>query len=30
METGHWLHPGDTLELTVEGIGRIEHTITES
>lgn len=29
METGNWLHPGDTLRLSVEGIGYIEHTITE-
>ncbi|MDH6195468.1 2-keto-4-pentenoate hydratase/2-oxohepta-3-ene-1,7-dioic acid hydratase in catechol pathway [Mycobacterium frederiksbergense] len=28
METGHWLRPGDTLTLTLDGIGRIEHTIT--
>jgi len=28
METGHWLRPGDTLELTIDGIGHIEHTIT--
>ncbi|MHC9292299.1 fumarylacetoacetate hydrolase family protein [Mycobacterium sp. LTG2003] len=27
METGHWLRPGDTLVLTLDGIGRIEHTI---
>ncbi|MGW4099375.1 fumarylacetoacetate hydrolase family protein [Mycobacterium sp. NPDC004974] len=27
METGHWLLPGDTLTLTLDGIGRIEHTI---
>ncbi|TVX94817.1 fumarylacetoacetate hydrolase family protein [Mycolicibacterium porcinum] len=27
METGHWLHPGDTLMLTLDGIGRIEHRI---
>ncbi|MGV0808745.1 fumarylacetoacetate hydrolase family protein [Mycolicibacterium setense] len=27
METGHWLQPGDTLTLTLDGIGRIEHTI---
>ncbi|UMB71624.1 fumarylacetoacetate hydrolase family protein [Mycobacterium paraterrae] len=27
METGHWLHPGDTLELSIDGIGRIEHTV---
>jgi len=30
METGHWLHPGDTLELSIDGIGRIEHTILSS
>ena len=28
METGHWLRPADTLELTIHGIGHIEHTIT--
>lgn len=27
METGHWLRPGDTLTLTLDDIGRIEHTI---
>ncbi len=27
METGHWLRPGDTLELSIDGIGRIEHTV---
>lgn len=27
METGHWLLPGDTLTLTLDGIGRIEHSI---
>ncbi|MCV7285647.1 fumarylacetoacetate hydrolase family protein [Mycolicibacterium wolinskyi] len=27
METGHWLRPGDTLALTLDGVGRIEHTI---
>lgn len=27
IETGHWLRPGDTLTLTVEDIGYIEHTI---
>lgn len=30
METGHWLNPGDTLELAIDGIGRIEHTIIDS
>jgi 2-keto-4-pentenoate hydratase/2-oxohepta-3-ene-1,7-dioic acid hydratase in catechol pathway len=30
METGHWLRPGDTLELAIDGIGRIEHTIIDS
>jgi 2-keto-4-pentenoate hydratase/2-oxohepta-3-ene-1,7-dioic acid hydratase in catechol pathway len=30
METGHWLHPGDTIELSIDGIGRIEHTIIGS
>ena len=27
METGHWLRPGDTLTLKLDGIGRIEHAI---
>lgn len=27
METGHWLRPGDTLTLTIDGIGQIEHDI---
>ncbi|ODR26413.1 fumarylacetoacetate hydrolase family protein [Mycolicibacterium porcinum] len=27
METGHWLRPGDTLTLTLDGIGQIEHRI---
>ncbi|GAA2059028.1 fumarylacetoacetate hydrolase family protein [Williamsia deligens] len=27
METGHWLNRHDTIELTIEGIGTIEHTI---
>lgn len=27
METGHWLRPGDSLTLTLEGIGQIEHDI---
>lgn len=27
METGHWLRPGDTLTLTLDGIGQIEHDI---
>lgn len=30
METGHWVHPGDTLELSIDGIGRIDHTIVAS
>ncbi|MCV7208137.1 fumarylacetoacetate hydrolase family protein [Mycolicibacterium canariasense] len=30
METGHWLRPGDTLELSIDGIGSIEHTIVDS
>jgi 2-keto-4-pentenoate hydratase/2-oxohepta-3-ene-1,7-dioic acid hydratase in catechol pathway len=30
METGHWLHAGDTLELRIDGIGSIEHRIVES
>lgn len=28
METGHWLRPGDTLTLTLDGVGRVEHLIT--
>ncbi len=27
METGHWLKPGDTLRLVIDGIGDIVHTI---
>ncbi|CRZ17374.1 fumarylacetoacetate hydrolase family protein [Mycolicibacterium neworleansense] len=27
METGHWLRPGDTLTLTLDGVGQIEHRI---
>lgn len=27
METRHWLRPGDTLTLTLDDIGRIEHRI---
>jgi 2-keto-4-pentenoate hydratase/2-oxohepta-3-ene-1,7-dioic acid hydratase in catechol pathway len=27
METGHWLREGDLLELTVDGVGRITHSI---
>ena len=30
METGHWLRPGDTLQLSIEEIGSIEHTIVAS
>lgn len=30
METGHWLRPGDTLELAIDGIGAITHTIIDS
>ncbi|MHA3022340.1 fumarylacetoacetate hydrolase family protein [Mycobacterium sp. BMJ-28] len=30
METGHWLQPGDTLQLCIDGIGSIEHTIIAS
>ncbi|OBK41896.1 fumarylacetoacetase [Mycobacterium sp. 1245111.1] len=30
METGHWLHPGDTLGLSITGIGSIEHAIVSS
>ncbi|MCV7423923.1 fumarylacetoacetate hydrolase family protein [Mycobacterium yunnanensis] len=30
MENGHWLRPGDTLKLAVDGIGHIEHTVIES
>jgi 2-keto-4-pentenoate hydratase/2-oxohepta-3-ene-1,7-dioic acid hydratase in catechol pathway len=28
METGNWLRQGDTLTLTLDGIGEIEHVIT--
>ncbi|WP_059008275.1 fumarylacetoacetate hydrolase family protein [Streptomyces specialis] len=27
METGHWLRPGDTLTLTLDGVGEVEHTV---
>ncbi|ALG12861.1 fumarylacetoacetate hydrolase family protein [Kibdelosporangium phytohabitans] len=27
METGNWLRPGDTLTLTLDGIGEVEHTV---
>ncbi|SDD31458.1 fumarylacetoacetate hydrolase family protein [Actinokineospora iranica] len=27
METGHWLRPGDRLELAIEGVGDIRHDI---
>ncbi|MGW0163320.1 fumarylacetoacetate hydrolase family protein [Mycobacterium sp. NPDC003323] len=27
METGHWLRPGDTLTLTLDDIGEVEHAI---
>ena len=27
MENGHWVQPGDTLRLVVEGVGEIEHRI---
>lgn len=30
METGHWLNAGDVLELTIDGIGRIDHAIVDS
>ena len=30
METGHWLRPGDTLRLVLDGIGEVEHRITQS
>jgi len=30
METGHWLHPGDTLELSIDGIGSIEHRVVDA
>jgi len=26
METGHWLKPGDTLRMGIEGVGEIRHT----
>ncbi|GAA4667141.1 MULTISPECIES: fumarylacetoacetate hydrolase family protein [Amycolatopsis] len=28
MENGHWLRPGDTLRLEIEGVGAIEHPIS--
>jgi 2-keto-4-pentenoate hydratase/2-oxohepta-3-ene-1,7-dioic acid hydratase in catechol pathway len=27
METGHWLRSGDTLTMTLDGIGRVEHEV---
>ncbi|HKT03700.1 MAG TPA: fumarylacetoacetate hydrolase family protein [Rugosimonospora sp.] len=30
METGHWLRPGDTLTLTLDGIGEVHHAIIAS
>jgi 2-keto-4-pentenoate hydratase/2-oxohepta-3-ene-1,7-dioic acid hydratase in catechol pathway len=27
METGHWITPGDTIELAIDGIGSIQHAI---
>jgi 2-keto-4-pentenoate hydratase/2-oxohepta-3-ene-1,7-dioic acid hydratase in catechol pathway len=30
METGHWLTPGDTLRLVLDGIGEVEHPIVGS
>ena len=30
METGNWLRPGDTLVLSIDGIGSIEHAIIDS
>lgn len=30
MENGHWLRSGDTVEVSIEGIGRIEHAIIDS
>ena len=30
METGHWLQPGDTVELAIDAIGSIEHAIIDS
>jgi 2-keto-4-pentenoate hydratase/2-oxohepta-3-ene-1,7-dioic acid hydratase in catechol pathway len=27
MENGHWLKPGDTLRLVIEGVGEIQHTV---
>jgi 2-keto-4-pentenoate hydratase/2-oxohepta-3-ene-1,7-dioic acid hydratase in catechol pathway len=29
METGNWLHPGDTLRLVLDDIGEVEHEITK-
>lgn len=28
METDHWLRPGDTLRLVLDGVGEVEHLIT--
>ena len=30
METGHWLQPGDTLRLVLDGIGEVEHSIVKT
>ncbi|KQU44963.1 fumarylacetoacetase [Rhodococcus sp. Leaf278] len=30
METGHWLTPGSTVELAIDGIGSISHVILDS
>ena len=29
-ETGHWLKPGDTLRLVLDGVGEVEHEIVPS
>jgi 2-keto-4-pentenoate hydratase/2-oxohepta-3-ene-1,7-dioic acid hydratase in catechol pathway len=29
METGNWLTPGDTLRLTLDGIGEVQHAIVK-
>lgn len=28
LESGHWLAPGDTLRMAIEGVGEIQHTWT--
>jgi 2-keto-4-pentenoate hydratase/2-oxohepta-3-ene-1,7-dioic acid hydratase in catechol pathway len=29
METGNWLRPGDTLSLSLDGVGEVEHAIVD-